>query len=282
MSHTYRWKDDGPEVVELQNSLLALGFNLPKYGADGDLGSESWRAVEKYAGVDQYPASHPLPVEITNRILKEGVKPETTVVPSSGKPEGYIRIQGDPKDVKRIRGWSGITGIVLHQTGCDMRDDPERFNKLDAHFAVLREHATPIVQVQEITAYMSHANLLNRLTVGIEMNGHWPGRVKTYDPKVHTAKGPSEKQVENTKKLIQFICSEVAANGGKITNVYAHRQSNNTRQGDPGEAAWKALSPWCIAQGLSDGGPNYTVGDGNPIPVDWTADPAYAKNKYYA
>lgn len=281
MNHVYRWKDNGDEVVELQNALLTLGYNLPKYGADGDLGSESWRAVEKYAGVDQYPTGHPLPVETTNSILEDAkaASEPTTEVP---KPEGYIRIQGDPKDVKRIRSWKSITGIVIHQTGCDMRNTPDRFEKLDAHFAVLKGHETPIVQVQEITAYMYHANEFNRFTVGIEINGHWPGRKRTYNPDKHTADGPDEQQIEDTKKLITWICAEVAAHGGKVTHVYVHRQSNNNRISDPGEVCWKALGPWCAERGLEDGGPNFTIGDGNPIPTDWVDDPAYAKNKYWA
>lgn len=37
--------DKGPAVVELQKQLLALGWPLPKYGADGDFGAETEHAV---------------------------------------------------------------------------------------------------------------------------------------------------------------------------------------------------------------------------------------------
>lgn len=38
----------GPEVKTLQENLLALGFKLPKYGADGIFGSETEQAVKSF------------------------------------------------------------------------------------------------------------------------------------------------------------------------------------------------------------------------------------------
>ncbi|HMM01131.1 MAG TPA: peptidoglycan-binding protein [Bacilli bacterium] len=42
---TLRKGDKGEEVRVLQSKLLALGYNLPKYGADGSYGSETTAAV---------------------------------------------------------------------------------------------------------------------------------------------------------------------------------------------------------------------------------------------
>lgn len=38
----------GEDVKELQKALLSLGYTLPKYGADGDFGSETERAVKLF------------------------------------------------------------------------------------------------------------------------------------------------------------------------------------------------------------------------------------------
>ena len=57
----YVWKQKGAEVEQLQSSLMAKGYTLPKYGSDGDLGSETWGRVESFAGVDQFPTQQPLP-----------------------------------------------------------------------------------------------------------------------------------------------------------------------------------------------------------------------------
>jgi len=38
----------GDKVVEIQKALLTLGYDLPKYGADGDFGSETLAAVKAF------------------------------------------------------------------------------------------------------------------------------------------------------------------------------------------------------------------------------------------
>ena len=46
--HTIRKGDKGAEVKDLQKKLLSLGYKLPKYGADGDFGSETEAAVKQF------------------------------------------------------------------------------------------------------------------------------------------------------------------------------------------------------------------------------------------
>lgn len=45
---TLRRGDKGEAVKDLQKKLLALGYALPKYGADGDYGAETEKAVKAY------------------------------------------------------------------------------------------------------------------------------------------------------------------------------------------------------------------------------------------
>ena len=45
---TLRLGDAGDDVKELQKDLMALGYRLPKYGADGDFGEETEEAVKKF------------------------------------------------------------------------------------------------------------------------------------------------------------------------------------------------------------------------------------------
>jgi hypothetical protein len=40
--------DKGEDVKELQNDLMKLGYSLPKYGADGDFGGETEKAVRTF------------------------------------------------------------------------------------------------------------------------------------------------------------------------------------------------------------------------------------------
>lgn len=47
----------GLEVTKLQNRLLKLGYELPRYGADGDYGNETYEAVKKYQSFNALPIS---------------------------------------------------------------------------------------------------------------------------------------------------------------------------------------------------------------------------------
>ena len=47
-SRIIRRNTQGTDVMELQEALLKLGYSLPKYGADGDFGKESERALKLF------------------------------------------------------------------------------------------------------------------------------------------------------------------------------------------------------------------------------------------
>lgn len=40
--------DQGAEVRQLQQALMELGYDLPRWGADGDLGSETLDALARF------------------------------------------------------------------------------------------------------------------------------------------------------------------------------------------------------------------------------------------
>lgn len=66
--------DKGEAVKLMQGLLLAQGYKLPKYGADGDFGSETFAALR------QYQADHGLPITgiydaETEKSLTEGAQP---------------------------------------------------------------------------------------------------------------------------------------------------------------------------------------------------------------
>ena len=257
----YRYNDTGDHVRKLQLALLSKGFKLPKYGADGHLGGESWDRLERFAEVEQLSAFQPVPQEIIEELLGE---------PKFDFPDGFIRVKGDPGDEHGWRKWTAIDTIVLHQTGIWLNDTPERFATVDAHVGILAKHKTPIVQMHDLQAYCYHANKANKFSVGIEINGHFPGLVELYDPKKHTAEGPSTLQIEATRRAIQWICAEVSANSGHIKYILPHRCSNGVKRSDPGEVVWKEIGLWAQEHCyLSDRGGTWTIGDGKPIPTAW-------------
>jgi transcriptional regulator with XRE-family HTH domain len=55
-----------------------------------------------------------------------------------------------------------------------------------------------------------------------------------------------------------------------IRSVFAHRQSSASRGNDPGPDLWAGVGQWAIDRlGFSEGGPGYTIDQGNPIPDEW-------------
>jgi N-acetylmuramoyl-L-alanine amidase len=108
--------DKGAAVTELQKDIIAKGFSLPKYGADGDFGDETVAAVkalQKAAGI----AVDGIVGPNTRKALAEYKKPAakvastaktsgSAVVPYPGK---LIKRGSKGKDVGRIQRAVGVT-----------------------------------------------------------------------------------------------------------------------------------------------------------------------------
>jgi hypothetical protein len=80
----------------------------------------------------------------------------------------------------------------------------------------------------------------------------------------------TDESVEATRQAIRRIVARVAANGGEVKALVAHRQSSASRRNDPGSAVWSRIAlPMSAELGLSDGGPGFKIGDGRAIPKEW-------------
>ena len=182
------------------------------------------------------------------------------------------------------RRWSDVDTIVLHQTAVVLGERASRYDTLQAHHAVTRRGRR--IHVYDLDVRVSHAQRFNARSVGIEVDGRYPGvegKLSTLwdHPATPHREQPtelSEAAVEATKQDIRDICTEVEANGGKIRYLVTHRQASRSRRADPGGEIWRRIGLPMIAElGLSDGGPGFEVG-GLPIPVEW--DPSRAGFRY--
>ncbi len=119
--------------------------------------------------------------------------------------------------------------------------------------------------------------VFNAHDVGIEMEGYYAGvdgDLRTFwRPRSRPNRQPmvpTEGLVHAARDAVVMICETVADQGGEIRYVHAHRQTANSRISDPGELLWKAVGIWAQdALGLSDGGPDFYVKRGRPIPREW-------------
>ena len=288
---TLRWGVSSDHTEFLQDALMRLGYDLPKYENDGKLGGELECAVEEFCSDHAMDDAEgvwvmseeegPFEMDLSGTFAAMVCQMADDVDTVMQRYDIADERSASPSKSHGHRTWMDVDTIVLHQTGVWMTDTPERFRRLKAHIGVLRDgeqstrsdRPSPcIVLVHELDAYLWHANGLNAQSVGIEVNGKYDG--------VHGGEhaDPPERQIASACRSVRFVCDMVAAHGGQIRNILPHRVSSMTRRSDPGEAIWKGVGRWAQDElGLSDGGPGFVAG-GRPIPMQW--DPRYHGEKY--
>jgi len=279
----------GDDVRKIQSALIELGYDLPRWGVDGDLGTETVDAMARFLRDHDKNVDDDADVisdgELELLFSMRGREQQALVGPAL--PTGRfhdVRTIASQENVGERRGWGHIDGIVLHQTACNLGEKPTRWATVGAHFGVTR--AGQVVWMHDFERVVWHANLFNKWTVGIEMDGTYEGiegRSNTFwhppDEPHREPQIPTDALVSAAQATVHWICAEVARHGGKITKLLAHRQASNQRQSDPGSALWKRVAmPLHAELGLTDGGRDYTVGTGARIPEDWNSD--YAGNRY--
>jgi len=180
---------------------------------------------------------------------------------------------------KKERPWSSIKGVTLHQTGCPMSESPSRWYSLKAHYGVT--YSGKIYRIHPQTSFGWHAQGLSHGEIGIEIAGLFLGvegdpSTRPGAPKAWGTHSVTPAQVEATKALIRYLRLLVASHGGALTEIHAHRQAapkddpKAGRKPDPGSKVWQEVAlPLMAELGLSDGGPGWTTGKGEPIPLEW-------------
>jgi N-acetyl-anhydromuramyl-L-alanine amidase AmpD len=276
------------EVRALQLALIELGYELPRWGADGDLGSETIDAIARFLRdhgvmVDDDASE----VSAAQLALVQRIHATATDAPpgpqlASGRFHD-LRASASQGNIGGRRTWTQITGVTLHQTACVLGEKPQRWNTVGAHIGVTR--AGQALWMHDFEKVVWHANGLNATTIGIEMDGTYAGvegDERTFwrpaDEQDRKPQVPTRELVEAAKATVRWVCREVARHGGHVTRLLAHRQSSEQRQSDPGSALWQRVAmPLHVELGLHDGGPAYTVGNGSPIPEKWDSSRAGVK-----
>ena len=301
-----RHGDQSDAVERLQAALMALGFDLPRFGVDGQAGGETFDAINEYCRRHGLPAVERVIAPTLAGVVEAFAD---LVADRAGPPElpDWIHdYTGQHRDrMGPPRGWASVTGITLHQTAtafssstepaADVRRALDRVAKIRAHFVMLRNGQAawniPLARV----AY--HAQrVLNAADVGIEIDGWYSGidgDPKTFwKPRSRPNRKPMDptvSQIENGRSLIRWIVETVAANGGEVRHIHAHRQTHRGKPSDPGELIWSSLGVWArhtlgLDYALDDGGeivPHKrdrrggvwsTAGPGRPIPTEWDPD----------
>jgi hypothetical protein len=271
--------DHGPEVKRLQQALIELGGELPRYGDDAWLGTETLRALSRL--LEEHDRQFDCDSETVSDEemafvydLQASVKRDNALpVPAARFFD--LRAQAGLRHDCGERPWSKVTGVCLHQTACELGEKPERWVTVGAHIGITR--AGKVIHLHDFNRLVVHGNGWNTQCVGIEMDGMYAG--VEGDPKTfwipqwdaqRKAQSPTPELVEAAKTTIRWIAKVIASHGGRLHALVAHRQASKERQSDPGGALWQAVAlPLHQELQLTDGGVGFKLGTGYAIPESW-------------
>jgi N-acetyl-anhydromuramyl-L-alanine amidase AmpD len=268
-----RYGSHGEAVEVLQRNLLGLGYPLPKWGADGDLGLETWNALRAFAERAGAPLPDGEPGAVVPDALVTAIAAAAAALPAPDRPANFVDVTRDHEGKQRrgARPWGQITGIVLHQTAVLLGPNPTRWHDIAAHVGIPQDGA--VILINPLDQLIWHANALNKSTVGIEISGNFEGVDGDASTYWKPGGGPhraTDEQIAAARSVVGWICREIAAQGGSVRYLFAHRQASSDRRADPGSRVWQEVALWCQQQyALSDGGPGHAVGSGYPIPREW-------------
>jgi hypothetical protein len=279
-----RYGDKGDSVKQVQLSLIANGYPLPKYGADGNLGDETWNALRSYARDHKLPWTPEVPQETVDALVPSPVEVIDLTSKQTNPPAASSKFKLGPDGKVVVRDPKTITGIVLHQTGCWYSVSPSQIEAAGGdREAALHNRALNVachliafdgksadvdcghvVWPNPLDWYVYQANGANVKSLGIECEGVYPGLVS------QGGATPSRRIIEASRAAVKFALEQGRASGMPIEFIWAHRQSNANRRSDPGEALWKevVLNYAVPILGLRTETAR-TWGDGYPIPVEW-------------
>ncbi len=196
-----------------------------------------------------------------------------------------LRTTASQKHVYGKRTWASVTGITLHQTACVLGERPARWETVGCHVGVTRGGRR--IWLHDFDKLVVHGNGWNTATVGIEIDGLYAGvegdpSTVWNDPTTSAREvgmNITPEMVIAAKDAVRWIVETVAAHGGHVRALVAHRQASENRRNDPGSGIWQQVAlPLHEELGLSDGGIGFKLGTGYAIPERW--DPRCKGIKY--
>jgi len=203
------FNDRGADVESLQGKLMRLGYNLPRYGADGHLGQETWDTLHQYARDRGLGWAPEIPPTVLDDIRQGATSPDIPItVPTADADLDGVRFihledsardphsKGRTRSGKTVRrNHAAIDGITLHQMAVELRatqyfldlalGDEQLAIALRAQLgprggkggvaAPLVVHDDLVVCTMPLDWYIYHGNRLNGPTLGIEVSGRFSG-----------------------------------------------------------------------------------------------------------
>ncbi len=186
------------------------------------------------------------------------------------KPQHILNSFRDPRQL-----WA----FVLHHMAFKRKgrksgqySDPSSYLKTGAHFCIMLDGR--IIQLHPLSRMIWHGNCLSPRSVAVEFEGNFPSIKGKWWYPTEKKTGKKIKINEDKPTRVQYDSGKFLSGYLKIvlgtTHIFAHRQSSDSRENDPGPDIWYNVGQWSIDNlGMTDGGPTFKCGSGNPILPEW-------------
>lgn len=275
----------GPEVTRLQEVLTSLGYDIGTKGPDGIFGPETAEAVKMFQrnyglisdGCVGNLETWPILKQVleTNATKNPMNQPEVRIVDrrSQHDPPGLYNEELSPLSFKG-EGKNIINSVTLHQSGCTISEVSRVYDAGNFHVAILTDGRILLTNPFEMCIETEGAMSTSTITVEFEGNmAGIEGQPETVWNDGSHIDSLSDAQIKASEYLFAWIKHKFEINGGQWKYVYAHRQLSADRRADPGSEIWQKVGmKWIEWLKGSDGGPDFAVGGGLPIPKQWNPE----------
>jgi len=201
---------------------------------------------------------------------KDSTDPALTVV-DGVEVYDYRGKVAKPKNGVKIRPWNEISGVVLHRTACVLGEKPQRYFPVNCHIGVTM--GGRVVLSHPFDLMIWHGHYPSRWTIGIEFDGNPTGRPGYWWKPGGGPHPITDEQVKAGNVLLDILTKAFEDNGRTLKYIYAHRQSSDQRECDPGNECWQKIAlPWMEKTGATPGDigrQGSTFGTGYCIPQSW-------------
>ena len=182
------------------------------------------------------------------------------------------KYQGKPyyKKDSRLspRKLATINSIVLHHMAYNIGNNPTSYVKVGAHYIVTSDGK--IAQLYDNLDFLNASNSFNPRSVAIEFAGNFPDERyrwwKSSELPIPERCYLTPTQIRAGRCLLATLKARLPG----VKYLYAHRQSSEDREGDPGPDVWFNIGEWALSNlNLTDRLPWTHEGTGRPIPQTW-------------
>ncbi len=208
-----------------------------------------------------------------------------TGCPLTDIPDKELRFFADhqiltPQDTPCLMRWAKHRTIGKDgKPAVDKAGNPV-YTALKAPFGIT--YSGIILQIHNITDFGWDAQGLSHNGVGVEFAGLFCGEegfpeTRPGAPASWKTQSITLEQILSGRELIRYVHRKLSDEGSRLEYLHAHRQAaprndpKNARPPDPGSLTWFEVAVFMMAElGLSDGGPGWILGTGEPLPDSWT------------